>query len=151
MFRKLRRKKRNGETANGRIGESANGRVGETAKVDLVDVSVDVLKLPAAMAVSAPLRIRPFAHSPFRPFASGSLRRARRWRRGGSRQRNHRQTTIGFPGIASAVSTLRRILKIIFPIDCRDPVRSLEIPNEPISFRIHIRCDVVRDLSRCMA
>jgi hypothetical protein len=34
-----------------------------------MDVSVDVLKLPAAVAVSAPVRIRRLAHSPIRSFA----------------------------------------------------------------------------------
>jgi hypothetical protein len=52
------------------------------------------------------------AHSPFR-----SLSRARRWSRR-CRQRNHRQTAIGLPGIASAVSSFRGILEIVFPIDC---------------------------------
>jgi hypothetical protein len=62
--------------------------------------------------------LRPFAHSPTRPFASGSLPRARRCSRCRCRQRNHRQTAVGLPGITTTVSSLRGILKIVFPIDC---------------------------------
>jgi hypothetical protein len=54
--------------------KKAKRRIGETAKVDGMDVSVDVLKLPAAVAVSAPVRIRRLAHSPIRPFAVSQFR-----------------------------------------------------------------------------
>src|ERR1700691_5080883 len=73
-----------------------------------------------------------------------------RWNRG-SRHRDQRQTGIGFPGITSSVSTLRRILKIVLPIDSPYPGRSLHISEQAISFSIHIRFNMMSDLSGRMA
>ena len=58
------------------------------------------------------------AGSPSLNSLNSLLPRARRWSHRRCRQRNHRQTAVGLPGITAAVSSFRRILKTVFPIDC---------------------------------